>query len=156
MANNLELTKRYIDTFQLAKKIPGMMPDLPDHLTPRHIHIMKYICHAPASGIRVSEIARKMNSTMPSITKLVNELVNKGLAQKSRDPLDRRACAISASPAGRELFRIYGDEYHKRLANLLSVIPEKDIRTAIRVIQKTYDLMSSHPIQPDDLKHPED
>lgn len=147
MNGNLELIKRYIDTFHLAKKIPGMMPNLPDHLTPRHIHIMECICYAPDSGIRVSEIAKQMHSTMPSITKLVNELVDKGLAEKSKDPRDRRACVIAASPAGKELYRIYGDEYHKQLADLLSDIPEDDIRTTIRVIRKTYDLMSRNSVQ---------
>lgn len=147
MADNLELIKRYIDTFHLAKKIPGMMPDLPDHLTPRHIHIMEYICYAPDSGIRISEIAKLMRSTMPSITKLVNELVEKGLAQKSKDSRDRRASVITPSQAGRELYRIYGDEYHKRLAELLSDIPEEDIRTTIRVIRKTYNLMNRNPIR---------
>lgn len=147
MAENLELIKRYIDTFHLAKKIPGMMPDLPNHLTPRHIHIMEYICYAPDSGIRISEIAKLMHSTMPSITKLISELVDKGLAQKSKDSRDRRASVITPSQAGRELYRIYGDEYHKRLAELLSDIPEEDIRTTIRVIRQTYDLMSRNPIQ---------
>ena len=147
MNGNLELTKQFIDTFHLARKIPGMMPDLPDHLTPRHIHIMEYICQAPESGIRISEIARQMHSTMPSITKLVNELTEKGFAVKSKDQNDRRVCTIRATPSGRSLYRKYGDEYHEQLADLLSAIPEEDIRTAIRVIRQTYDLMSLNPIR---------
>lgn len=147
MNGNLELTKQFIDTFHLARKIPGMMPDLPDHLTPRHIHIMEYICQAPESGIRISEIARQMHSTMPSITKLVNELTAKGLARKRKDQHDRRVCAISATPSGRKVYRIYVEEYHRQLADLFSEIPEEDIRTAIRVIRQTYDLISLNPIR---------
>ncbi|MFC2662695.1 MAG: MarR family winged helix-turn-helix transcriptional regulator [Eubacterium sp.] len=138
---NIELTKQFIDSFHLAKKIPAMMPDLPDHLTPRHIHIMDYVCSAPEEGIRVSEIAGKMHSTMPSITRLVNELAEKGFVSKQKNQQDRRACTVHPTEAGRKLFSIYVTIYHRKLTELLSEIPEEDIRTAISVIHKTYALM---------------
>lgn len=150
MNDNLELTKRFIDSCILARKMTGMMPDLPDRLTPRHIHILEYICQASDSGIRISEIAKLMHSTMPSITKLVNELTEKGFAVKSKDQNDRRVCTIRATPSGRSLYRKYGDEYHEQLADLLSAIPEEEMRTAVRVIHRAYELMLSHPIQVND------
>ncbi|MGI6190743.1 MAG: MarR family winged helix-turn-helix transcriptional regulator [Eubacterium sp.] len=148
---DIELTKRFIDSFHIAKKIPAMMPDLPDHLTPRHIHIMEYVCSAPENGIRVSEIAGKMHSTMPSITRLVNELAEKGFVTKQKNQQDRRACTVHPTEAGRKLFYIYGTSYHRKLAALLSEIPEEDMRTTISVIQRTYTLMHEHPIEKDDL-----
>ncbi len=154
MSGNVELTKQFIDIFHLAKRIPGMMPDLPAPLTPRHIHILECICLAPAGGIRVSEIAKEMHSTTPSITRLVNELTAEKLVQKSKDQQDRRVCSVYATPAGRNLYRIYGEEYLQRLAVLLAGIPEEDMRTTIRVIQQTYDRMSQHPIHLSDLSRP--
>lgn len=147
MAGNPELTKQLIDSFHLAKKIPGMLPELPNHLTPRHIHILDHVCQAEEPGIRISEIAKKMHSTMPSITKMVSELEEKGLVEKSRDPKDRRAYTVHAAPSGMEIYRIYVEEYYEHLAELLKEIPEEDIRTAVRVIQTAYDRMSRNPIQ---------
>lgn len=154
MNENVELTKQFIDAVHLAKRISGMMPELPDHLTPRHIRIMEHVCHASDDGIRISEIAKRIHSTTPSITKLVNELAAKQLVRKNRDQQDRRVCSVHATAAGKELYHLYGDEYHRRLSVLLDDIPEADMRTAIQVIWKAYDLMSSHPIRLDNSQDP--
>jgi len=155
MTQNLELTKQFMDTFHLAKKIPGMMPKLPNHLTPRHIHILDHICQAPEPGIRISEIAQQMHSTMPSITKLVNELEEKGLARKIKNQHDRRVSTIRATASGMDIYQLYVEEYHHQLAALLADIPEEDLHTAMQVIRLTYDLMRQHPICIDNPQNPD-
>lgn len=152
---DIELTKRFIDSFHITKKIITMMPDLPDHLTPRHIHILEYVCDAPEGGIRVSEIASKMHSTMPSITRLVNELADKGYVTKQKSLQDRRACTVHPTEAGRRIFYIYGTSYHRKLTALFSEIPDEDMRTANVVIQKVYTLMRDNPITVEDLQEQE-
>ena len=146
-----ELIKKFMDSFHLAKKIPGMMPKLPDGLTPRHIHIMECICRSGEKGIRISGIASELGSTMPSITKLVNQLVSMGFAVKEQDDSDKRAFSIKATSSGMDLYYIYVEEYYKVLADLFSEIPEEQLRTTMDVIKRTYSLLKENPVSVTDL-----
>ncbi len=150
---NVEETKQLIDSFYYAKKIQSMMPPLPFGLTPRHIRVLECICLAEDAGTRISEISDKMHSTMPSITKLVNQLVQKDLAAKTRDPHDGRSSVILPTPAGSELYDVYVIKYYSILSDMLSYISDDQVKTTMYVIHQIYSTMNENPVTPDILEN---
>ena len=135
--------KRFIDACHHAKAIVGMMPKLPEGLTPRHIHALDVIFQLQdeQSAVRVSDVATAMNSTRPSITRIVSELEAAGLLTKTRNENDRRVQEIAPTELGREMYQELVVDYHTHLAELFSAISEKDMTCATRVIEEAYDLM---------------
>ena len=55
---------------------------------------------AASDGIRVGELASRMRSTIPTTSRLVRRLENRGLVLAERDTVDRRATRVSLTDAG--------------------------------------------------------
>ena len=51
-----------------------------------------------ASGLRVGEVARGLGVTLPTVTAVMDKLVERGLVRRDEDPLDRRqhVCRLTA------------------------------------------------------------
>jgi DNA-binding MarR family transcriptional regulator len=51
-----------------------------------------------ASGLRVGEVARGLGVTLPTVTAVMDKLVERGLVRRDEDPLDRRQhrCRLTA------------------------------------------------------------
>lgn len=52
--------------------------------------------------VRMSDLAHRVLITRPTVTRLVDRLVEQGLVERSPDPTDRRAVLVALSPSGRE------------------------------------------------------
>ena len=73
---NTTSLKQLLDTCFTAKRIVETLPELPKGIKPRHIHVLDAIqdIQKQQGMCRVSDVSTKLNITMPSITKLVQEL----------------------------------------------------------------------------------
>lgn len=56
-----------------------------------------------AGSMRIGEIAAQLLLPMPAASRVVSDLVDRGLFERREDPTDRRAKTVSLSPAGRDL-----------------------------------------------------
>jgi MarR family transcriptional regulator for hemolysin len=61
-----------------------------------HLHLL-------GNGIRQKELAASVGIEGPSIVRLLDTLVAKGLVERSEDATDRRAKQLALTPAGRSL-----------------------------------------------------
>ena len=91
--------KQLLDLCFFAKKITETLPALPEGMKPRYNSVLHTIyelgtCHA-------SDVSRQLNTTMPSITKMINELESFGLLIKMPDPNDKRALLLEVSEDGK-------------------------------------------------------
>ena len=61
----------------LARKITDLLPPLPPQMTPRHIFILEVIHNLSITQktVKISDISEHMQVTRPSVTKMINELV---------------------------------------------------------------------------------
>lgn len=64
-------------------------------------------------SMRIGEIAEQLLLPMPAASRVVSDMVDRGLFERREDPTDRRAKAVSLSPAGRDLI----DAISKRRIN---------------------------------------
>jgi DNA-binding MarR family transcriptional regulator len=54
-------------------------------------------------GLRVSEVARGLGVTLPTVTAVMDKLVERGLVRRDDDPLDRRQHVCRLTPDGQSL-----------------------------------------------------
>ena len=106
---SLDDVRDLIDACWTAKRITEALPELPRSMKPRHVHVIDAIwnlnhqAESPTPVARVSGISAFLGVTAPSITKLVNELVGKGLVVKHASETDGRAVTLSLTEAAEEI-----------------------------------------------------
>ena len=67
-----EKLKQFLDACFDAKRLIEKLPDLPDGMKPRQVHVLDAVneIQKKQGFCRVSDISSYMNTTLPSITKL--------------------------------------------------------------------------------------
>src|SRR5919198_4144138 len=61
---------------------------------------LRHLRHGPQSA---GKLAEKFGVSRPTITRMVDGLIKKGLVERHVDPLDRRVAIISLTSSGRDL-----------------------------------------------------
>ena len=88
--------------------------------------------HPQVTPTRLAEIE---GVKRPTITRVINHLLDAGMISRIPDPDDGRSCRIELTPPGAE----YLDEHRSRksayLARLLDSLPEEDVETLNRAAE---------------------
>jgi DNA-binding MarR family transcriptional regulator len=94
---------------------------------------------------RLTDLAVNEEVSQPSMTILVNQLVDKGLAERSRDVADARVVLVSITPAGREHLRDLRRAGAADLAALIDKLPDDEaaaLDEALPALQLLVELIS--------------
>ena len=139
-----ESVNKLLDACYEARRIVELMPKLPTGMKPSHIHVVDIICQLQQTNglVRISDIGTALHVTKPSITRLVNELVELKAVKKIQSKEDKRVFTVSLTALGKKYHKKYLEEYHHEVAKRLTGIPEKDIKTAAQVIHEAYRILS--------------
>lgn len=100
--------------------------DLDDRLTIQQLRVLGYLYRQPGSSL--GDLARWRDVSLPTMSKMVQCLVNRELVSRVPDPDNRRAIRITLTPAGEELYRTILAGLQQRLTPLFS-----DVEPAERV-----------------------
>ncbi|MDO4280088.1 MAG: MarR family transcriptional regulator [Peptococcaceae bacterium] len=143
---NATLTREFLDTCHAAKRIIKYLPPLPDWMTPRQVFILDAIHQVQdiQPTVRTSDIAKRLDNTMPSITRMVSELEAHGALTKVPDAHDKRSSSLCLTDYGEALYKRHVAGFHKELSALLSGITEEEMRTAIDVFTRAEALLKNH------------
>ena len=82
-----EKLKQFLDACFDAKRLIEKLPDLPDGMKPRQVHVLDAVneIQKKQGFCRVSDISSYMNTTLPSITKLgIGSSIRKAFILRSR------------------------------------------------------------------------
>lgn len=75
-------------------------------------------------ALRIRDLNRHLLLTQPSVSRLVDRLVARGLVRKESDPGDGRGTIVCLTDAGFDLFRrvavVHADSIHRRVGSALS------------------------------------
>lgn len=110
-------------------------------LTPAQYNVLRILRGAGEHGLTASDIASRMISRDPDVTRLVDRLEKRGLVDRWRCSEDRRVVWTRISPAGRALIDPLDEplnELHRRL--LSHMAPEK-LQTLIGLLEEARDGM---------------
>ena len=139
-----DATREFLGACHEAKQMVDLMPKLPEGMKPSHIHIIDIIYRLQQANdiVRISDIGTELHITNPSITRVVNELVDFGAVEKVQSQTDKRVYTVSLTALGKEYYRKYLQEYHARMAERFTGISVEDMETAANVIHEAYRIMS--------------
>lgn len=137
------LVSKIVDNLFVAKKATEFMPALPKNMKSSHIRVLDaiYKNHNEREAVRVSDVSSAMGITKPSITKLINELVDLGAVKKSISEIDKRVVLVELSSFGQECVQKYVLNYHAKLAKYFSKLEEEKYLSLIETIDFIYQSM---------------
>lgn len=135
---DIELTRKFLDSCHEARRIVELLPVLPPRIKPRHVRIIRVVhdLYGKNKIVRVSDVAAAMKGTMPSITKLVNELCEMKVLIKKQSRNDRRVYTLKLTAKGQRYYNLYVDRFHNWLTEEMQSIPDEDVEAAVRTIEK--------------------
>ncbi|MGN6482975.1 MAG: MarR family winged helix-turn-helix transcriptional regulator, partial [Thermomicrobiales bacterium] len=93
-----------------------------DRLTLPQLRSLRAIA-ASDGGMLTSILARHLRSAPPTVTRIVDGLVERGLVERQADPDDRRRWRLVILPPGADLVDTYESRLHDILASRLEEIP---------------------------------
>lgn len=144
---NITNLKHLLDACFLAKRIVETLPELPENMKPRHIHVLDAIGEIQAKqGVcRVSDVSNRLNITTPSVTRLIQELESLGMLEKYPALEDRRITLLDTTDAGKECVARYVLEFHSAWAKELDITDEQ-AEEVIHVIEELWRTMPGHTV----------
>lgn len=135
---NTENLKKLVDACFLAKRIVETLPELPQGMKPRHIHVLDAVneMQTEKGMCRVSDVSRKLNITMPSVTKLIQELETLGMLKKRQAPDDKRVALLYLTDKGMQCVQKHVLDFHSEWAEALGEISDEQAKETVYVIDK--------------------
>lgn len=100
--------------------------------------------HAPLTPTRLAEIERVQR---PTITRVINVLVEDGAISRDPDPEDGRSCRLTLTAAGAERLAEHRFRKSAYLARLLDSLPEEDVEVLDRASQILERALSEHTLE---------
>ena len=90
-------------------------------ITPEQYQVLRILNEAGAAGIPLSSIAERSPAGDPDVTRLIDRLEQRGLAQRERDSHDRRVITATITNDGRRL--------HRKLERPVAALHERQLET---------------------------
>ena len=109
----------------LAKTLELALGEI--ELSPSQYRLLVFLVESPAAA---TVLAQRLDVTRPSLTALVDGLVQRGFVTRTADPDDRRRVTHEISDAGRDIVTTADEAIRTRLEHLASHLTPKQRVTA--------------------------
>lgn len=106
------------------------------NLSHAQYNVLRILRGAGKDGLPCGEIGTRMITRDPDITRLLDRLEKRGLAQRCRESKDRRVVTARIAPAGLELLASMETPLMEMLKGLLGHMSQKDLKTFIELLEK--------------------
>lgn len=97
-------------------------------LTQAEYDVMLTVTRCADLSARLREVTANMLISQPSVSRLVDRMVARGLITKCADPNDGRGAVLRATPEGTALFRRLASTHGQRIAARMSVLDDDELR----------------------------
>lgn len=92
--------------------------------------------HLGQEKIKLSDIAYRLDLTLPAITHKVNDLEARNLVVKNVSKVDKRIINIELTSKAEQLVESIVDDYYMPLKRLTDYLGEEDIKTLNKILEK--------------------
>ncbi|HET9718494.1 MAG TPA: MarR family winged helix-turn-helix transcriptional regulator [Solirubrobacteraceae bacterium] len=110
------------------------------------------LLHVDRRGpLRLSELAEAEGLNPTMLSRMVTDLVDAGLLERSSDPGDRRAAWVRATAAGADLARRMRSERTQAVLNALDRLPASERRSlleALPALEQLAEQLAEQPLEP--------
>jgi DNA-binding MarR family transcriptional regulator len=105
-------------------------------LSPTQYNVLRILRGAGPGGLACGEIAERMVTRDPDITRLLDRLVRRGLVERVRDGRDRRVVMTTITRGGSELLERLDDPVEQLHARQLSHLGERSLTRLVDLLEK--------------------
>jgi len=106
-------------------------PNDPDRLTLPQLRAMQAISRAEVPGALNAQLARELQVAAPSMTAMIDGLVDRGLVDRSIDPNNRRQVLILLTETGSVRLAEMEDMMHARLQHVIAQLSPEQRQCAL-------------------------
>jgi len=89
--------------------------------------VLLTVTRAPGMTARLRDVTANMLISQPSVSRLVERMVARGLVTKCADPEDGRGALVTATEAGATVFRRIGATHAASIASRMSVLDDDEL-----------------------------
>lgn len=97
---------------------------------------------ASQNGLSLGEAARKMAVPLPSASRIVEKLVQRGLIARQADPSDRRALRLSVTPEARKILDRLDTARKKQLAACADRLGPEGLKAVLEGLERLADSLA--------------
>lgn len=108
-------------------------------LTQPEYDVLLTVVRSPDRTARLREVTANMLISQPSVSRLVDRMVTRGLVTKTPDPEDGRGSLVTATEAGERAFRAIATRHGKHIADRMSALSTDELRMLNSLTQKLRD-----------------
>ncbi|NHI16289.1 MarR family winged helix-turn-helix transcriptional regulator [Microbacterium excoecariae] len=98
--------------------------------------VLLTVVRGPEQTARLRDITANMLISQPSVSRLVDKMVARGLVTKCSDPDDGRGALISATEHGARTFRAVAVQHGKRIADRMAVLSADELAALHALTEK--------------------
>ena len=91
--------------------------------------VLLTVTRGDEASARLRDVTANMIISQPSVSRLVDRMVAKGLLEKCSDPNDGRGAIVRATPAGQAAFRQVATQHGRSIAERMSVLTDAELET---------------------------
>ncbi|OGS20046.1 MAG: hypothetical protein A2252_02015 [Elusimicrobia bacterium RIFOXYA2_FULL_39_19] len=111
-------------------------------LSPSHFAVMNYLLNGKTT--LMSEAARELKITLPTMTNIIDHLEEKKLIARIRQEDDRRAIKISLTKKGKELLDDICGDWENQFGKFVNSLKAGDKKKLMNSINTLIDIVKSH------------
>ncbi len=139
----IEMTKKLVDSFYVAKRVMEQLPKLPDEINSSYMRILDVIGYLTQKSelVRVSDISKELGIPRPGITRSLKTMEEKGLIEKKTSDKDKRVIYVKNTDIGEALHQKYMNQYLDELRGSLKHISDEEVAQWIEITYKVYETM---------------
>ena len=90
----------------------------------------------PGHALRIRELNKHLLLTQPSVSRLLDRLVARGLVAKSGDPDDARGTVVTLTDSGYAEFRRVGALHSRSIAQRMKVLSPEELQALTAITDK--------------------
>lgn len=106
-----------------------MVQDFDDaHLSQAEYDVLLTVTRAPDMTTRLRDVTSNMLISQPSVSRLIDRMVSRGLISKCPDPDDGRGALIRSTDAGARAFRALAAVHGRSIAERMSRLDDDELR----------------------------
>lgn len=120
----------FLNVLRTAALLVGSLTEMlrPHELTQPQYNVLRILRGAGGDGLPSGEVAARMVTREPDITRLLDRMEGRGLVARERSPADRRVVIARLTPIGRGLTDALDAPLAALHARQLGHLPPEDLR----------------------------
>ncbi|WP_040166486.1 MarR family winged helix-turn-helix transcriptional regulator [Microbacterium gorillae] len=105
-------------------------------LTRPEYDVLLTVTRAPQMTTRLRDITARSLVSQPSVSRLLDRMVSRGLVTKHVDPADGRGALITATDTGAHAFRALATKHARTIAERMSVLSPAELESLLELTSR--------------------